>query len=53
MRRGQQSNYGTTKDRYRSGRGSEEEREAEKEEEKNGVGGVVTCWSLHHAMIVN
>lgn len=35
--RGQQSNYGTTKDRHRTGRGSEKEREME-EKKKKGVG---------------
>lgn len=38
MRRGQQSNYGTTKDRYRTGRGSEEERETEEGGEERGGG---------------
>lgn len=39
MWRGQKSNYGTTKDRYRTGRGSEEERETEKMKKRNRVGG--------------
>lgn len=53
MWRGQQSNYGMTKDRYRAvGRGSGEEGETEKKK-RNGAEGVVTCWSLHHAMVVN
>lgn len=51
MCRGPQSNYGTTKDRPWThielgegvGRGAWEE----------GGGGVVTCWSLHHTVVVN
>lgn len=50
MWRGQQSNYGTTMDGYRTGRGREEERQTEKKKKKKkkGVGGVVTCSPSRH-----
>lgn len=48
----QQSNYGPTKDR--TGRGSGEEKGDERSwGARRGVGGVATCWSLHHTMAVN